>query len=155
ALTGSRGEGSLRMRPNRGLRKVDPLHPLWVTAFVVLVGAWAVAWGTGLALRLPHPLARVLGYGALLAMLVPYVHIVRRFRRFRRGGSMAVWLRLHILAAYLAFGLLLLHCRGRASGWFTLALLILFWLVMLSGAVGYYGQKVLYRLMPDMIKREV
>jgi hypothetical protein len=136
-------------------RALDLLQPSWGLVFVALMlfgGALAVLpeW-EAFPLRAA---ARLAGYLGFVAMLVPYLHIVRRCFRYRRGAPMRLWLRLHIGAAYLAFFFVLVHCRGRASTPLTLALLIVTWIVMISGAVGYYGQKLLYFLLPRLVARE-
>src|SRR5262249_54049389 len=98
--------------------------------------------------------ARWCGYLGALAMLVPYLHVLRRCFRHRRLGATRIWLACHVGAAYAAFFFVLVHARGRANGPLTLTLLVLAWVVMVSGVVGYYGQKLLYALMPRMIRRE-
>lgn len=126
-----------------------------ILCFLVL----ALAWLSGRVL--PEPvwqqarlLSRLCGYAALLAMLVPYVHVLRRFIRHRFVGASQRWLNWHIAAAYLGFFFLLLHCRARAEGGLTFALLLLVWSVMLSGVAGFYGQKLLYRLLPRLVPYE-
>ncbi|MCS7046525.1 MAG: hypothetical protein NZO58_09235 [Gemmataceae bacterium] len=99
-------------------------------------------------------LARWAGYGALFAMLVPYVHIVVRWLRPTRRAMMTRWLRWHIAAAYLALILVLVHSQGRADTPLTWALFWLTWIVIISGVVGYYGQKLLYALLPRLVVRE-
>jgi hypothetical protein len=87
-------------------------------------------------------------------MLVPYVHIARRWFLHRYLGATNRWLQWHVAAAYLAFFFLVIHTRGRASGGLTMALQILTWVVMVSGVVGYYGQKMLYVYLPRLIPHE-
>ncbi len=136
--------------------RLDLLRPASVVVFLALVVLWiAVATAPDWQGFWPRAVARLAGYGAFLAMLVPYVHIVRRCFRYRRGQAMTFWLRLHIGASYLAVALVLIHSRGRANGALTLALVWSTWLVMVSGVVGYYGQKLLYRIMPLMVPREL
>lgn len=134
----------------------DVLHAWSIGVFLALALAWAVValaadWHEA---RLRH-VARLAGYVAVIAMLVPYVHIVRRMFRYRHGRAMTSWLRLHIVAAYVAFAGVLVHCQGRASTTLTLLLVWLTWIVMLSGVIGFYGQKLLYLLMPRMVPDEV
>src|SRR5207248_1072537 len=100
-------------------------------------------------------LSRVSGYLAAALMAVPYVHVARRGFRYRDWWPMPWWLRWHIGSAYLATAFLLLHTRARWHGWFTLLLLCLFWAVMASGVVGFYGQKLLYRLLPLAVGEEL
>jgi hypothetical protein len=144
------------MPPRTSFSRLDPLHPGYLIAFVALTGLWLLvwAWGTpdGPAFRAASRLA---GYAAAVAMFVPYLHVARRWFRHRPWGAMNAWLRWHIAGAYLALALLLLHSRAHAHGWFTLAILALFWTVMVSGVVGFYGQKLLYRLMAFAVDREV
>jgi hypothetical protein len=132
------------------------LRPASIAVFAVLVVLWiAVASGPewdGFRLR---AVARLAGYGAFLTMLVPYLHILRRCFPYRTGQAMRFWMRLHIGASYIAFALVLVHSRGRANGALTLALLWLTWVVVASGAFGYYGQKLFYLLLPRIIPREL
>src|SRR5215213_7557741 len=51
-------------------------------------------------------------------------------------------------SGYLAFLLVLVHSRAQAHSLLTRAIVVLLWLVMLSGAAGFYGQKLLYWLLP-------
>ena len=136
--------------------RLDLLRPASIVVFLAVAALWiGVAIAPDWHGFWPRAVARVAGYGAFLAMLVPYVHIVRRLFRYRRGQAMTLWLRLHIGASYLAFALVLIHSRGRSNGALTLALVWLTWLVMLSGVVGYYGQKLLYALLPMIVAREL
>lgn len=135
--------------------RIDFLHPAWSLAFVVISFAWLIiASGGDWESPAFRGGARLAGYVGFVAMLVPYVHIVRRSFRSRRGMAMTAWLRWHIGAAYLAFAMVLIHSRGRSNGWVTGALLWLTWIVMFSGVIGYYGQKLLYAWMPRLIPQE-
>jgi hypothetical protein len=132
------------------------LHPASVWLFVLLAALWLAAWilrPDGLWDSLGG-LCRFCGYLATLAMLVPYVHILRRRFRHRFWGSLTVWLWWHLATGYLAFLLVLVHSRGQANSPLTQAIVGVLWLVMLSGAVGFYGQKLLYWLLPRLVKRE-
>jgi hypothetical protein len=51
------------------------------------------------------------------------------------------------VAAFLAFTLAAVHSRGVASARLTAAILVLFWAVMLSGTVGYWGRPLAYRFL--------
>lgn len=136
--------------------RVDLLRPASIVVFFALVVCWiGVATAPDWQGFVPRAAARLAGYGAFLAMLVPYVHIVRRCFRYRSGLAMRFWLRLHIGASYVAFALVLVHSRGRADNALTLALVWLTWIVMVSGVVGYYGQKLLYVLLPHIVSREL
>jgi hypothetical protein len=149
-----------------GERTPDPpgFFGLWV--FLGLVICWAVAlvlpWVTEpLAVAGPW-LSRASGYLACFFMLWPYVHILRRFWRGHHGFPsffwrvrMSMWLHVHIVSAYLAFGFLLLHCWAKMSSPLTFCLTLSVWAVMLSGVVGYYGQRGLYRAMHRFTNREV
>jgi hypothetical protein len=137
-------------------QRFDLLRPVSIVPFTVLVALWIVVatapdWH-GFA---PRAAARLAGYGAFVAMLVPYLHILRRCFRYRTGQAMRFWLRLHIGAAYVAFALVLVHSRGRHNGALTLALLWLTWAVMVSGVAGYFGQKLLYFLLPRIVAVEL
>jgi hypothetical protein len=135
--------------------RFDLLQPGWglLLLALLLLGGVLAACPDWEALPL-RTAARAAGYLGFVAMLVPYLHIVRRCSRYRRGQPMRFWLRWHIGAAYLAFFLVLVHSRGRANSPLTLALLVATWTVMLSGAVGFYGQKLLYFLLPRLIEQE-
>lgn len=133
-----------------------PLHPASSGLFLLLVAAWVVvrliSFPDSPAVRIS---TRLCGYGAAVALAVPYIHIVRRWFRYRyEGGYVRTWLAWHIAASYLAFFLVLFHCKGQANGALALVILVLLWIVMVSGAVGYYGQKLLYYLLPLLIERE-
>jgi hypothetical protein len=136
--------------------RLDVLGPASVLVFAVLV---VVGIGNTIAPDwegfVPRAAARLAGYGAFAAMLVPYLHIVRRCFRYRSGASMRWWLRMHIGASYIAFALVLIHSRGRANGPLTLALLWLTWVVIVSGALGYFGQKLLYFVLPRLVRCEL
>ncbi len=140
---------------SKGEPRFDLLQPASAVLFAVLVAAAVVIacapdWD-GFA---PRAAARLAGYVAFVAMLVPYLHILRRCFRYRAAGQMTFWLRLHVGAAYLAFIMVIVHSRGRADGALTLVLLWLTWIVMVSGVVGYFGQKLLYHLLPSIVPRE-
>lgn len=132
--------------------------------FVGLAVLWFVAW------LIPRPflespllrgITRELGYVALGFLLIPYVHIGRRFLLNRRAflgiplGNLTRWMRLHLVSAYVAFFLTLVHCRAHASAWLTFVILLLFWAVMISGVVGFFGMRVSYRFLTLMVDREV
>jgi len=131
------------------------LHPAWILAFVAIAISWlAIATFEDWESTTLRNAARVAGYIAFAAMLVPYLHIIRRRFRSRRGMAMTVWLRWHIGAAYVAFLMVLIHSRGRANSPVTTVILWLTWAVMVSGVVGYYGQKLLYFMLPKIVPRE-
>ncbi|MCI0681450.1 MAG: hypothetical protein L0Y71_05035 [Gemmataceae bacterium] len=133
----------------------DILQPGSIGLFAALVLLWIlVALGPEWESFGLRAAARLAGYGAFVAMLVPYLHILRRCFRYRQGPPMTAWLRWHIAAAYLAFLLVIVHSRGRANSPLTLALVWLTWIVMISGVVGFYGQKLLYSFLPRMVARE-
>ncbi|MEI7687061.1 MAG: hypothetical protein WCL32_18745 [Planctomycetota bacterium] len=135
--------------------RLDFLHPAGALTFVVLAVVWIlVASGGDWQSPEFRAAARLAGYVGFIAMLIPYIHIVRRCFRSRRGLAMTTWLRWHIGAAYLAFAMVLIHSRGRSNGPVTLGLLWLTWIVMISGIVGYYGQKLLYAWMPRLVPHE-
>src|SRR3954470_2404097 len=90
--------------------RLDLLHPASVLLFVLVVALWVViALLPDWEASIPRAAARLARYVGFLAMLVPYVHIVRRCFRFRAGQQMTFWLRLHVGAAYLAFAAVLVH----------------------------------------------
>jgi hypothetical protein len=132
------------------------LRPCLLVVFLTLAGCWLVGWAAPESWWQPwHLWSRLGGYLAALAMLVPYLHVLRSCFRHRPWGNMTCWLRWHVGAAYLGFFFVLVHSRGHANGPFTFLLLCLTWAVMLSGVAGYYGQKVLYRLLPKVMTREL
>jgi hypothetical protein len=134
----------------------DFLHPRWAAAFAVLALLWLVHWYLPVSDAPAYRrFTRIAGYLATLAMLVPYLHILRRFFRYRYWGHMTRWLQWHAGTAYLAFLLTLLHCRGRGNGTLTIAIVLLLWAVMLSGVLGFFGLKMLYRIMTLAVKREL
>jgi len=135
--------------------RINFLHPAWALAFVAISLTWIII-ASGPDWHSPsfRAAARLAGYIGFIAMLVPYVHIVRRSFRSRRGIAMTTWLRWHIASAYVAFAMVLIHSRGRSNGPVTMALLWLTWIVMISGVIGYYGQKMLYAWMPKLVPHE-
>jgi hypothetical protein len=147
------------MRSTRPYRfPIDPLDPRGVVCLLALALLWAACW----LLPVPegpgwHAASRLCGYAALAAFAVPYVHILLRTFRSAPGWAMSTWLRLHIACSYAGLGLLLLHCHARATSPLTLALVWLTWAVMLSGAAGFYGQKLLYAALAESksLPREV
>jgi len=118
---------------------------LWLLAWTVVPADWWTALGG---------LCRLCGYLAVLAMLVPYIHILRRSFRHLYLGNMNRWLWWHLAASYFAFLLVLLHSRAQAHSLLSQLLVVLLWVVMVSGVAGYFGQKVLYDLMPRLVRRE-
>jgi hypothetical protein len=75
--------------------------------------------------------------------------------RYRRGPLvMATWMRLHIGSSYAAFLAVLLHSHARSGSPITIVLMLLTWIVIVSGVVGHYGQKLIYRLLPLVVERE-
>lgn len=144
----------MRTTPKRPL-KLDLLHAGSILVLAAIIVIWCIiALGPAWESFSARAAARLAGYVAFIAMLVPYLHILRRCFRYRPMGAMTAWLRWHIGAAYVAFFMVLVHSQGRASEPLTQALLWLTWLVMISGAVGFYGQKMLYLLLPRIIETE-
>lgn len=141
------------MHPNIGRL----LHPLAFWVLPVLAGAWVATLWWPLTAIWPNPgfWHRLCGYLATLTMLVPYLHILRRRFRHRPWGLMSRWMWWHIAAAYIAFALVLIHSRGQASSLLSQMLVICLWIVMISGFVGYFGQKLLYRILPKLVEREL
>jgi hypothetical protein len=140
-----------------GERRTNPPGYAGLLVFALLAVAWAFAWALPRAApSVAAPwLARLSGYLAVFFMLWPYVHILRRRYRGHHGWPasfwrvrLSTWMRVHIVSAYLAFGFLLLHAWAKAGSPLTFWLTASVWAVMLSGAVGYYGQRALYRAIP-------
>lgn len=144
------------MRTTRKSRpRLEILRSASIFLFAALVLVWiAVTLAPTWDSLMMRTVARLAGYVAFVAMLVPYLHILRRCFRYRVGIPMTRWLRWHIGAAYLAFFMVLLHSQGRAQEPLTEALLWLTWIVMVSGVAGFYGQKLLYFLLPRMVAQE-
>lgn len=140
---------------DRPTPRFDLLHPAWILAFFAIAFAWVVIAGGGdWQSTSARAAARLAGYVGFVAMLIPYLHILRRSARSSRGRPLAAWLRWHIGSAYLAFAMVLVHSRGRAGSPLTTVLLWLTWITMVSGVIGYYGQKLLYAWMPRLVPRE-
>jgi hypothetical protein len=136
--------------------RLDALSPWSVVVFVGLTALWFVFR------TLPEPDARwfrtysrLSGYAAAGLMLVPYVHILRRWFRQRYWGRLSTWLRWHLLSAYLGFGFALIHSRGRSNNDLTFAIQVLIWAVLISGVIGFYGQKLVYHLMGLLLDSEL
>jgi hypothetical protein len=131
--------------------RYDPLDPRGIVCFLALTALWIVwSWLPETDYWAERAIARLAGYAALAGMSIPYWHIAQRVLRSQPGRRMSYWLRWHIAASYVGFAFLLSHCHGRASSPLTLTLLCLTWIVMLSGVAGFYGQKLLYSLLPQM-----
>jgi len=124
----------------------------------LIVAGWSISdWFLDLgSLPWVRRACRDLGYLALLAMLVPYLYVWRRLYLFRYFGNMTTLIRWHIGTAYLAVALTLVHCRGRLFGdTLTTWAVVAFAAVVLSGVIGYFAQKAVYRIMSLVIKREL
>jgi hypothetical protein len=135
---------------------LDPLSSWSIVAFAAL----AILWFVFRTLPEPAPRwfrahSRLCAYGAAGLMLVPYLHILRRAFRYRHWGRTATWMRWHILAAYLGFGLAIIHSRARSNNELTLAIQVALWAVIVSGVIGFYGQKLVYRIMSLIVDEEV
>jgi hypothetical protein len=95
-----------------------------------------------------HRFCRDLGYVVLAAMIVPYLYVWRRLSLHQHLGHMTRWMRWHIAAAYLAFGLMVVHARGHLfRRELTTWVVVLFAVVMLSGMLGLLIQKTVFRLL--------
>ena len=136
--------------------RLDPLSSWSIVAFAALTILWFVFR------TLPEPAprwfraySRLSAYGAAGLMLVPYLHILRRGFRYRYWGRTATWMRWHILAAYLGFGLAIIHSRARSNNELTFAIQVALWAVIVSGVIGFYGQKLVYRLMSLIVDDEL
>jgi len=135
--------------------KLGILHPASILIFAGLVALWLLVWLIpGVDNTEFRVAARICGYLGAGAMFVPYVHIVRRWFRHRDWGNNLGWLKWHLGAAYLAFFFVLIHSRGHGATPLTLVLQVLLWIVMVSGVVGFYGQKLLYYVLPGLIEQE-
>ena len=136
-----------------------PIRP-WLLVFLVIpVVAWVV-FATLPSVDVTAPavrrFCRDLGYAALVAIVVPYLYVWRRLSLHRRYGSMTRWMQVHIAAAYLAFGLMVVHARGHLfRGEVTAMIVVLFAVVMLSGMLGLLLQKTVFRLMSLTLDEEL
>ncbi|HKI35947.1 MAG TPA: hypothetical protein VKA46_29090 [Gemmataceae bacterium] len=149
---------------------------LWILAwgFSAALDGPAVRWWTrwsgypaAVALLVPFvhiARGRLTRLGSLAAAQPPHAgggqvprrrfgRLANRLARFPLVGQ-TTWLRWHIGAAFVAFVLTLFHSRGRANGLLTFGIQVAFWLVMLSGVVGYWGRIVIYRLLQVTVESE-
>ncbi len=98
------------------------------------------------------------GWLAFAGLLCPYLHVLRvvlfGHRQYRWLGGQTLWLRIHLIGSFIAFFFLLLHSGGRSTGWLTAFILVFFWLVMLSGIVGFWGRRLIYRFLNVAIRPE-
>jgi hypothetical protein len=97
---------------------------------------------------------RLVGYAALVLMLVAYAYWPRQNLLHWRAGKMTGWLSVHIGASYAALALTLVHSLGRAGTPLTFWTMVLFWTVTISGVAGYFGQKVCFRFLSMMLSEE-
>lgn len=132
----------------------------WWLSFVPFL-LWFVVWLFPALLDWDPRFAWLRGAGAwlaFLALLVPYYHIATIYLLRQQKPSRRSWfgswfanqtlgLWLHMAGAFLSFVLVMIHSRAHASGILTLMILLLLWGVMLSGVIGYWGRKVIYRLL--------
>jgi hypothetical protein len=130
-----------------------------VLFLVVPLGIWLALTWTGIlddqSLRV-RQFCRDVGYAALLALLIPYLYVERRFYLFRSFGNLTRLIRWHIGASYLAVALILIHSRGRLFGpALTTGIVIAFAVVMVTGIAGFFAQKLVYRLMALVVPREL
>jgi hypothetical protein len=135
-------------------------HPGWLPALLVVpIALWAlvvllVGGNTeGHAIRRFY---RDLGYATLVVLAVPYLQVWRRLSFRKRRAHMARTMRWHIAAAYLAFGLMVVHARGHLFRLpLTSLIVVLFAVVLFSGALGMLMQKTVFRLMPMALEQEL
>src|SRR5262249_28997024 len=138
---------------------VDPTHPPQMGRFAMILAIFvAIWWITESLLGLDSIpwfccACRDLGHIVLLAMLIPWLYVWRRFYLFRFSGNMTRLMRWHIGASYLAVALTLIHCRGRFFGnRVTIGIEIALAAVVLSGVIGYFAQQAVYRIMSLVIR---
>ena len=134
--------------------------PPWLLLVLVIpIAVWvvfALLPRVDLASPAVRHFCRNLGYAALMALCVPYLYVWRRLSLHRRYGSMTRWMQGHIAAAYLGFGLMVVHARGHLfrrelSG----AIVVLFAVVLLSGMLGMLLQKTVFRLISVTLDEEL
>jgi hypothetical protein len=113
---------------------------------------WLVLHLVGPSTEAFRSLCSWLGFPAAACLFSTYLYPVRRLFLHRSFGSLRLWLRLHVGAAFVAFVLTILHSRGHASGFLTFWSMFWFVLVMASGIGGFLLQKFCYRLMGLMVK---
>ena len=129
--------------------RYDPLDPRGFVCFLALAVLWII-WGflPDFDFWLIHVAARLAGYAALAGMLI-LIGICPTYTYDQPTGECPCGCG-GCSASYIGFAFLLVHCHGRASSPLTLALLCLAWIVMLSGVAGFYGQKLLYAMLPNI-----
>lgn len=144
----------------KSTRPVPAPHAAWLLLFfLVPVAVWvivAVLPIVDLQAALVRRVCRNVGYLAAACLLATYLYTWRRLALQRRRGHLTRWMRWHIGSSYLACGLTVIHVRGHwPDAWLTSVIVWLLAIVMLSGMLGYFGQKLVYRFMSLAVGREL
>lgn len=141
--------------------RIDATHRRWIVVTTLLLLAAAGAY-------VPYHLAHALNgprggtwpglaYGAVCLGLILYAAALglRRRWRARQLGRAETWLRGHVWLGLLAYPLMFLHGGFRVGGALTVALLVLFTVVVATGVHGLIVQHLLPRLMTVQVPNEV
>ena len=79
---------------------------------------------------------------------------LRKKMRLRRMGSAQLWMRMHIWLSLVAIPLIWFHSGFALGGPLTTVLMVLFYVVVLSGAIGLLLQQILPRVMTERVPLE-
>lgn len=140
--------------------RVDASHRRWIIVTVTLL---LLAVGAYVPYHLSHSLNGPRGstwpglaYGVVALLLMTYATALglRRRWRSRQLGRAETWLKGHIWLGLLAYPLVFLHAGFRLGGAVTIALVVLFSLVVATGIYGLVVQHVVPRLMTMQVPNE-
>ncbi|MDP6355331.1 MAG: hypothetical protein QF473_09535 [Planctomycetota bacterium] len=140
------------LKSKRGTESIILRPAVMAGLFLLLCFLWLILHLVAPSTTAFRTFCSWLGFPAAACLLFTYLYPVRRLFLHRSWGSLRLWLRLHAGAAFIAFGLAILHSRGHASGFLTFWSMFWLALVMASGVGGYLLQKFCYRLMGLMVK---
>lgn len=152
-------------------------HIPWV---IFVIGATLLAWVLyvanyypgkwGMPAHLPHffgptppvrvtrggtPLGLIFGIVSFAIFLIAAGLGIRKKRRTWPIGHVQMWMRAHIWLTILTIPLILFHCGFHFGGFMTTALMVLYFVVMVSGFYGLAMQQFIPRLMTQTIPHEV
>ncbi len=139
---------------------IDRSHRPWIWGTLLLT---VVACAAYVPYHLHGPLSGPRGftwpglaYGIVATAIMFFAGLigVRRRVRSRALGRAETWLKGHIWLGLLAYVLVFLHAGFRFGGALTVALLVLFTLVVVSGIYGLVVQHVVPRLMTAQLPHE-
>lgn len=140
--------------------KTWPKDRRWIVAITLLsllaIGAYGLEWAA--AGRLPGGSSRTgLAAGVVAGLIIVFELLLWPRKRVRswRLGSAQSWLRAHVWLGLLAVPLALLHARLLfIGGLLNVALMTLFFIVILSGIWGLVMQQYLPRAMLEQVPAE-